>query len=149
MDEVTTKVGNSYIASAACKDFESELGWMYAAYYALMAKRYQYENQVPHETLAKIAVKNHLYACSSPYAQQAGKYTVEDVLNSRMIAYPLRILQCCLVTDGGGALILTSAERAGAACVIVIDSAPNTSSTKLIRDSRLKRLPVRTVGWDR
>jgi acetyl-CoA acetyltransferase len=38
--------------------------------------------------------------------------TVADVLNSRMIAYPFRILQCCLVTDGGGALILTSAERA-------------------------------------
>ena len=39
--------------------------------------------------------------------------TVEDVLNSRMIAYPFRLLQCCLVTDGGGALILVSAERAG------------------------------------
>ena len=51
MDEVSTKVGNSYIASAACKDFESELGWMYAAYYALMAQRYQYENNVPRETL--------------------------------------------------------------------------------------------------
>ena len=38
--------------------------------------------------------------------------TVEDVLNSRMIAYPFRLLQCCLVTDGGGALILVSAERA-------------------------------------
>ena len=38
--------------------------------------------------------------------------TVEDVLNSRMIAYPFRLLQCCLVTEGGGALILISAERA-------------------------------------
>jgi hypothetical protein len=38
--------------------------------------------------------------------------TVEDVLNSRMIAYPFRLLQCCLVTDGGGALTLVSAERA-------------------------------------
>jgi acetyl-CoA acetyltransferase len=38
--------------------------------------------------------------------------TVGDVLNSRMIAYPFRLLQCCLLTDGGGALILVSAERA-------------------------------------
>jgi acetyl-CoA acetyltransferase len=38
--------------------------------------------------------------------------TVEDVLNSRMIAYPFRFLQCWLVTDGGGALILVAAERA-------------------------------------
>src|SRR5690606_89363 len=37
---------------------------------------------------------------------------VEDVLNSRMIAYPFHLLECCLVTDGGGALILTSADRA-------------------------------------
>jgi acetyl-CoA acetyltransferase len=40
------------------------------------------------------------------------KATVEDVLNSRMIAYPFRLLQCFLVTDGGGALILVAAERA-------------------------------------
>jgi acetyl-CoA acetyltransferase len=38
--------------------------------------------------------------------------TIDDVLNSRMIAYPFRLLQCCLVTDGGGALILVAAERA-------------------------------------
>ena len=38
--------------------------------------------------------------------------TVDDVLASRMIAYPFRLLECCLVTDGGGALILTTAERA-------------------------------------
>ena len=37
--------------------------------------------------------------------------SVDDVLNSRMIAYPFRLLMCCLVTDGGGALILTSADR--------------------------------------
>src|SRR6478735_4209572 len=44
--------------------------------------------------------------------RMTGPITVDDVLNSRMIAYPFRLLQCCLVTDGGGALILTSAERA-------------------------------------
>src|SRR5229473_1647240 len=47
-----------------------------------------------------------------PRSTMKAPITVEDVLNSRMIAYPFRILQCCLVTDGGGALILTSAERA-------------------------------------
>ena len=40
--------------------------------------------------------------------------TVDDVLNSRMVAYPMHLLECCLVTDGGGALIVTSAERAKA-----------------------------------
>ncbi len=53
-------------------------------------------------TRAKIAVKNHLYACSSPYAQQPGKYTVEEVLASPMSAYPLRFLECCAMSAGVG-----------------------------------------------
>src|SRR5208337_5201535 len=51
-------------------------------------------------------------AAKNPRATFKTPITVEDVLNSRMIAYPFRLLQCCLVTDGGGALILVSAERA-------------------------------------
>ncbi|MCP4248775.1 MAG: thiolase domain-containing protein [bacterium] len=106
MDEVNTKVGNSYIASAACKDFESELGWMYAAYYALMAQRYQYENNVPRETLAKIACKNHGYARFSPYSQNPGDYTIEDVLKNDMVSDPLSFLECCVMSVGAAVLIL-------------------------------------------
>lgn len=112
MDEVSTKVGNSYIASAACKDFESELGWMYAAYYALMAQRYQYENNVPHETLAKIAIKNHLYAYYSPFSQNPGKYTVQDILNNEIVSDPLTFLECCVMSVGAAVLILADEETA-------------------------------------
>jgi acetyl-CoA acetyltransferase len=49
---------------------------------------------------------------ASPGGPSRGPITVKDVLNPRMIAYPFRLLQCCLVTDGGGALILVAAERA-------------------------------------
>ena len=59
-----------------------------------------------------VAVVQREWAAKNPRATMKEPITVEDVLNSRMIAYPFRILQCCLVTDGGGALILTSAERA-------------------------------------
>ena len=112
MDDVSTKVGNSYIASAACKDFESELGWMYAAYYALMAQRYQYENSVPHESLAKIACKNHLYAYYSPFAQNPGKYTVQDVLENDIVSDPLTFLECCVMSVGSAVLILADEETA-------------------------------------
>ena len=112
MDEVSTKVGNSYIASAACKDFESELGWMYAAYYALMAQRYQYENEVPRETLAKIACKNHEYARHTPYSQNPGKYTVEDVLNNNIVSDPLSFLECCVMSVGAAVLVLADEETA-------------------------------------
>ncbi len=112
MDEVSTKVGNSYIASAACKDFESELGWMYASYYALMAQRYQHENHVPREVLAKIACKNHEYATYSPYSQNAGKYTVEDVLKNELVSDPLSYLECCVMSVGAAVLILADEETA-------------------------------------
>lgn len=112
MDEVPTKGGNSYIASAACKNFESELGWMYASYYALMAQRYLHEHHVPRETLAKIAIKNHGYACSSPFAQNPARLSEEDVLENPMVSDPLAFLECCVMSTGAAALILADEEMA-------------------------------------
>jgi acetyl-CoA acetyltransferase len=65
-----------------------------------------------HETLAMVSVVQREWAAQNRRATFKTPITVEDVLNSRMIAYPFRLLQCCLVTDGGGALILVAAERA-------------------------------------
>jgi acetyl-CoA acetyltransferase len=62
--------------------------------------------------LAWVAVIQREWAAMNPRATFHDPITVDDVLNSPMIAYPFRLLMCCLVTDGGGALILTSAERA-------------------------------------
>src|ERR1700744_3216513 len=74
--------------------------------------RYMKTYGLSHETLAMVSVVQREWAAKNPRATFKTPITVEDVLNSRMIAYPFRLLQCCLVTDGGGALILTSAERA-------------------------------------
>lgn len=59
-----------------------------------------------------VAVVQREWAAKNPRATFRDPISVDDVLNSRMVAYPFRLLMCCLVTDGGGALILTSAERA-------------------------------------
>ncbi len=112
MDEVPTREGNSYIASAACKNFESELGWMYASYYALMAQRYLHENKVPRATLAKITVKNHGYACSSPFSQNPMKLTEEEVLQNDMVSDPLAFLECCVMSTGAAVLVLADEETA-------------------------------------
>lgn len=64
------------------------------------------------EALAWVAVIQREWAAKNPRATFHDLVTVDDVLNSPMIAYPFRLLMCCLVTDGGGALILTGAERA-------------------------------------
>jgi len=64
------------------------------------------------EDLAWVAVIQREWAAKNPRASFKDPITVDDVLNSAMIAWPFRMLMCCLVTDGGGALILTSADRA-------------------------------------
>ena len=74
--------------------------------------RYMKQYGMTHEQLAMVAVVQREWAGMNPRASYRDPITVEDVLNSRMIAYPFHLLECCLVTDGGGALILTSAERA-------------------------------------
>jgi acetyl-CoA acetyltransferase len=74
--------------------------------------RYMKEFGLTHEQLAMVSVVQREWAGMNPRASFRDPITVEDVLNSRMIAYPFHLLECCLVTDGGGALILTSAERA-------------------------------------
>jgi len=74
--------------------------------------RYMKQYGMSHEQLAMVAVVQREWASRNPRASFRELITVDDVLNSRMIAYPFHLLECCLVTDGGGALILVSGERA-------------------------------------
>ena len=74
--------------------------------------RYMKTYGVTEEDLAMVAVVQREWAALNPRSSFKDPITVDDVLNSPMIAWPFRMLMCCLVTDGGGALILTSADRA-------------------------------------
>ena len=74
--------------------------------------RYMKETGLTHEQLASVPVAQRKWANKVPRAMYRDIITIEDVFNSRMICYPFHLLECCLVTDGGGALIITSAERA-------------------------------------
>ncbi len=77
--------------------------------------RYMQRYGLTHEQLASVAVAQRRWAHQVPRAMFRDLITVEDVLASRMVAYPMHLLECCLVTDGGGALVVTSAARAKAA----------------------------------
>lgn len=74
--------------------------------------RYMKETGTTHEQLASVAVAQRKWSNRVPRAMMRDLITIDDVFNSRMICYPFHLFECCLVTDGGGALILTSAERA-------------------------------------
>ena len=74
--------------------------------------RYMKETGLSHEQLASVPVAQRKWANKGPRAMYGDLITTDDVCNSRMICYPFHLLECCLVTDGGGALIITSSERA-------------------------------------
>ncbi len=74
--------------------------------------RYMKDYGLSEEGLATVAVIQREWAALNPRAYVRDPLTVDEVLESRIIAWPIRKLMCCLVTDGGGALILTAAERA-------------------------------------
>lgn len=80
--------------------------------FTLPVLRFMKDTGLTDEQLAMVAVVQREWAARHPRASQRTPITVDDVLGSKMIAYPFRLLMCCLVTDGGGALILTSADRA-------------------------------------
>jgi acetyl-CoA acetyltransferase len=93
--------------------YETPYGPRYpVSMYALAASRHMHEYGTTREQLAEVAVTAREWAKLTPKAFKRDHLTVEDVLASRMISSPLSLLDCCLVTDGGGALVVTSTERA-------------------------------------
>ena len=80
--------------------------------YALAATRHMHEYGTTPEQLAEVAVATRRWAALNPKAFMRDPITVDDVLGSRWIAEPLHLLDCCLVTDGGGAVVIVSRERA-------------------------------------
>jgi acetyl-CoA acetyltransferase len=80
--------------------------------YALACSRHMHEFGTTKEHLAEIAVATRKWAQLNPKAMMQDPITIEDVLNSRPIAWPFNLLDCCLVTDAGGAYVMTSVERA-------------------------------------
>ena len=101
------------------------------------------------EDFAQVSVKNHHHGCLNPQAQYKKEFTVEEVLNSRMICEPITLLQCCPNTDGAAAVILCSmnvARRYAANPVKIAGSALLSGDyTHRQRDMTLSPLGVKTV----
>lgn len=80
--------------------------------YAMAASRHMHEYGTTKEQLAEIAVATRKWAMLNPKAMMRDEITIQDVLESRQITWPFNLLDCCLVTDAGGAYVMTSIERA-------------------------------------
>jgi len=102
------QTGTAFRPSAG--DIETMHGAVMTGKYAMRAVRYMYETGETIEDLALVTVKNRKHATNNPYAWFKGDISVEEVVNSRMIAYPLTLHQCCGISDGAGAVVVCSKE---------------------------------------
>jgi acetyl-CoA acetyltransferase len=100
-------------SSAGHPEFESPYGPTVPAFYALIARAHMARYGTTAEQFAEVAVACRAHAARNPAAQMREPIGVADVLASRPIADPLRLLDCSLVSDGGAAVVVTAAERAG------------------------------------
>jgi benzoylsuccinyl-CoA thiolase BbsB subunit len=94
------------------EDLDGLMGRTYPGRFAMMAQRHMYEYGTTKEQLALVSVKNHRNGSHNPYAHYRESLSLEAVLNSRMVAEPLTLLQCCPVTDGAAAAVLCSKDIA-------------------------------------
>jgi acetyl-CoA C-acetyltransferase len=110
MSHVETWKGNEFIALASDVSWDYPVGGFYSGYYAMMVTRHMKEFGTSVEQMAAVSVKNHINAYYNPYAQKRHRYTIEDVRNSPMVAWPLTRLDICVMSDGAAVTVLASEE---------------------------------------
>ena len=112
MREVDTPTAVELIGRAGSYLWEFEnFGLTFPGYYALHATAHMAKYGTTEEDLALVAVKNHHYATMNPYAHLQEEITVEKVLSSRVVAWPLKLYDCCPISDGAAAVVLASEEK--------------------------------------
>jgi acetyl-CoA C-acetyltransferase len=100
------------LATAADQEYEVYQGITFPGLYAMIANAHMHKYKTRREQIAAVAVKNHKNGANNPNAQFRNEITLDQVLNSTLVADPLRLLDCSPVSDGGAAVILCSMDIA-------------------------------------
>jgi len=112
MTEVPTPVATEIMGKGGDAIWEYPFGMSFPGYYAMIARAHMAAFGTTEEHLAMVAVKNHFYGSQNPLAHMQKEITLEKALGSFMVAYPLKLYDCSLITDGAAAILLTNEERA-------------------------------------
>jgi acetyl-CoA C-acetyltransferase len=112
MTHRTTAEVTEYLAMASDYPFEQWHGITFPSLFALMATAHMHAYGTTEKQLAMVAVKNHFHGSLNPKAQMQKEITLETALSSRVIAWPLKLYDCSLITDGASCLILTRPDFA-------------------------------------
>jgi benzoylsuccinyl-CoA thiolase BbsB subunit len=109
---MTTSPTAGKMIQPAKEDFEGRIGSTMPAVFAMIARRQMEQFGTTPEDFALVSVKNHHHGCLNPFAQYKKEFSIEEILNSRMITDPITLLMCCPQTDGAAAAILCAADMA-------------------------------------
>jgi len=112
MTHRTTPEVTEFLAMASDFPFEQWHGITFPGLYALMATAHMHKYGTTEEQMAMVAVKNHHNGALNPKAHMQKEVKLEDALSSRVVAWPLKLYDCSLITDGASCLILTRPELA-------------------------------------
>ncbi|MDD2655174.1 MAG: thiolase domain-containing protein [Candidatus ainarchaeum sp.] len=112
MTDLDTAEVSEILGGAGDQEWELFLGATFPGLYAMMARRYMHDYKATEEMLASVAVKNHKHGSMNPLAQFQNEITIQDVLDSKMVADPLKILDCSPLTDGAAAVVLAPLDIA-------------------------------------
>lgn len=112
MTHRSTAEVTEYLAMASDFPFEQWQGMTFPGLYALMATAHMHDYGTTEIDLAMVAVKNHYHGSMNPKAQIQKEITLEAAMSSRVVAWPLKLYDCSLITDGASCLVLTTPELA-------------------------------------
>ena len=113
MTDVDGGAATYALSTAADQEYECYHGITFPGLYAMMARVHMHRYGTTREQLARVAVKNHAHGLLNPLAQFRSKITVEDVVESVMVADPLRVLDCSPITDGAAAVVIAALPLKG------------------------------------
>src|SRR6267378_1191470 len=111
MTELSSEEIQELMGRAGDVMWESPFGTTMPAYYAAYASAHMARYGTTEDQMALVSVKNRNYGSKNPNAMFQRPVALEEVLGSRMIAYPLKLYDCCANADGAACLIITSAEK--------------------------------------
>lgn len=112
MTDLDTAAVSQILGGAGDQEWELFMGITFPGLYAMMARRHMHEYGTTEEMLASVAVKNHANGVYNKYAQFQREITMEQALNAKMVADPLKILDCSPITDGAAAVVLAPLDSA-------------------------------------
>ena len=112
MTHRTTAEVTEYLAMASDYPFEQWHGITFPGLFALMATAHMHAYGTTQEQMAQVAVKNHYHGSLNPKAHMQKEITLETVMTSRCVAWPLKLYDCSLITDGASCIILAKPELA-------------------------------------